>query len=489
MLQRLYHSVHTYAHQNAFCINEVFYTYTQFTDCVSGIRSIVRNNIPKTEKIIGLMAYDDLETYASIIALWFEGKAYVPINPETPRDRNLTIIQQAGIKTILTSNQADYPEIVFLCSSQKIENKIDHSPVSIIDDEIAYILFTSGSTGMPKGVPICFSNIEGFVQGFEALGYKISSKDKCLQMFELTFDLSVMSYLIPLLNGACIYTIPPTEIKYSYIAELMDTHQLTVALMVPSILHYLRPYFGEIKCFSMRYSLFCGEALPLDITQEWSQCVPKARIDNVYGPTEDTIFCTAYTFKREEANKVLNGILSIGCVMKGTHTIIVDDNNRSVHRGDTGELCLSGIQLTPGYWKNEQKNKESFFYQDGNRYYKTGDLCSTDEEGDLMYHGRLDFQAKIQGFRVELTEIEYHARELLKDKINIVALAFVNSIGNTEIGLVFESLPFGTQEFIHLLKEKLPAYMHPTQLRFVEHFPLNINGKIDRKKLTILFTE
>jgi acyl-coenzyme A synthetase/AMP-(fatty) acid ligase len=309
-------------------------------------------------------------------------------------------------------------------------------------------------------------------------------------MFELTFDLSVMSYLVPLLKGACTYTIPKDKIKFNYIFELMDEHGLTAALMVPSILQYLRPYFDEIDAPKMKYSLFCGEALPLDVTEEWSKCLPNAEISNVYGPTENTIFCTSYVFNRQKENKDHNGILCIGKPMAGVETVIVDNDNNILPKGEKGELCLAGKLLTPGYWKNEEKNKEAFFVTDCNnkptRFYKTGDLCVEDPNGDYMYLGRIDFQTQIQGYRVELSEVEFHVKAFL-DKINAVAIAFTNKIGNTEIGLVIESNEMDLKKLFDYLKEKLPSYMIPTQTRFEKTFPLNINGKTDRKVLKQLF--
>ena len=135
---------------------------------------------------------------------------------------------------------------------------------SVQDQDLAYIFFTSGTTGEPKGVPITRDNVASFVEAFWECGFKIDKNDRVLQMFELTFDLSVMSYLVPLLKGACVFTIPKNKIKYNYIFELLDEHNLTVALMVPSILHYLRPYFqeaGSSRRYPPRYPASCSPIL------------------------------------------------------------------------------------------------------------------------------------------------------------------------------------------------------------------------------------
>jgi D-alanine--poly(phosphoribitol) ligase subunit 1 len=480
-------SINQHKERNAFYINDVSYSYNDFAKSISRIRHSIKQLTKNDEKNIGLIINDDIETYAGIVALWFEGKAYIPLNPESPKDRNYKIINQAGLTTIIDSSaKVIYPEFQIIESGKLDDAGINLNPEKVHGNELAYIFFTSGTTGEPKGVPITRNNVSGFINAFWKLGFDINETDRILQMFELTFDLSVMSYLVPLLKGASVYTIPKGKIKYNYIFELMDEHNLTASLMVPSILHYLRPYFDEINSPSMRYSLFCGEALPLDVTEEWSNCLPNAEISNVYGPTENTIFCTSYLYNRNGKNKEYNGILSIGKPMFGVETIIVNENNQLLPPGEKGELCLAGELLTPGYWKNDEKNKEAFFLTDykgkATRFYRTGDLCVEDTEGDIMYLGRIDFQTKIQGFRVELSEVEFHAKVNL-GKINAVAIAFTNKIGNTEIGLAIESTDFDTTALMDYLKMKMPAYMIPTQIIFEQAFPLNTNGKTDRKEL------
>ena len=471
------------AGNNAFCINEKFYNYLDFARYISKVRKAIQD-CEIISPNIGLVANDDIETYASIFAIWLEGYTYVPLHPSQPHNRNVEILLQAKINLIIDSGKNGlYAKFNLIQSSLLAETDINLSLKQISDDTLAYILFTSGSTGNPKGVTITRSNIKAFVEAFWDIGYLIDENDRCLQPFDLTFDLSVMSYLIPLTKGACVYTVPHNQIRFSYITKLLDEHSLTVALMVPSTIRYLKSYFAEIELPNLRYNLFCGEALPLDLIKEWAKCIPNSKIDNVYGPTEDTIFCSFYRYSREEVNKSYNGVISIGKSMKNGQMIIVNNKNLEISEGQQGELCLSGSQLTPGYWNNPEKNKEMFFMDNqGKKYYKTGDICFKDPEGDILFVGRKDFQIKIQGYRVELGEIEFYAQDFL-DGTNAVALTYINDIGNNEIVLFIEKSAFDLTLMISHLNSKLPSYMIPTNFLFEPNFPLNINGKIDRNKL------
>lgn len=481
-------SIRNFPDRNAFCINEKFYTYQEFASYVSTVRKRVldrRNN----SNNVGLVVNDDIETYASIFALWLVGKSYVPLHPNQPLERCIDIIKQVDTDLVLDSSTVSrYSQDLILSTSA-----IDSSAVAeleydktISDESLAYILFTSGSTGKPKGVQISRGNVAAFMASFWKTDIQINESDRCLQCFDLTFDVSVQSYLVPLTKGACVYTIPHDQIKYSYVYGLLEDHKLTFGAMAPSMLRYLRPYFDEIDADSMRYCIVTAEASPDDLIREWNNHIPNADIFDFYGPTEATIYCTYYKVPKANPSKTLNGMLSVGKSMPGMTAIIIDENYNILAPKEKGELCVAGPQLTPGYWDNPEKNKEAFFEKEYNgeilRFYHTGDLCYFDEDGDIMYSGRLDFQAKIQGYRVELGEIEFHAREYLKGK-NAIAVAFTNTSGNTEIALFIEGSESSTEELLSYMRTKMPSYMIPTRWKFISDFPLNANGKIDRNQL------
>jgi D-alanine--poly(phosphoribitol) ligase subunit 1 len=491
LIKEISESISKHSLRNAFFIDEVFYTYEDFAKSISGIRKLIQLTIPESEKNIGLVANNDLKTYASIVALWLEGKAFVPISPDAPADRNESMTNQIGINTIIGSSKVPLSsEYSMIDSSNLPETEVILTPVPVSEEELSFILFTSGSTGNPKGVPITIANITAFIECFSNLDYKIDENDKILQMFELTFDASVMLFLLPLLKGACIFTIPKDRRKYLYILELFEDYKLTTALLMPSTLCYFRPFFNELNFESVKLCMLGGEAVPLDLAEEWSKCVPNATVLNMYGPTEDTIVCSSYLFNRNGINKSHNGILSIGFPLSGCEIIIVDENKNILDKGEKGEICLGGDQLTPGYWNNEERNKEVFFninYKGkSTRFYRTGDLGYIDKEGYMMFIGRIDFQAKIKGYRVELTEIEFYAKSAL-GKINVVAIPYKNMVGETDLGLVVESEDCNQTDLINYMKTKVPFYMIPAIVKLVKEFPLNKNGKVDRKGLEQLF--
>lgn len=491
MINDLFAGLTRHADRPAFCIHDKIYSYGEFSSIVASIRALIRTHIAKEDRIVGLLADDHLNTYASILALWAEGKGYVPLAPGAPAARTEQIVSQSGIRALLAPGPIVPMASVEVFDTLEAPTGERQQPCSPITPEhIAYLLFTSGTTGKPKGVPITHGALSAFISAFDALGLDVVPEDRVLQMFDLTFDLSVMSYLIPLLNGACVYTIPGDVLKYTYIHGLLEDHGITVALMVPSILNYLRPYFDEVDCPSLRASLFCGEALPLEVVCEWSKCAPQARIINVYGPTEHTIFCTAYEFHRKGPNKSSHGILSIGKAMLGTTVGLLDEQGNWKRTGPNGELTLAGPQATFGYWQDPERNSIAFVRTEGPagmRHYRTGDRCAIDEEGDILYLGRTDHQVKIQGYRVELAEVEHHARSVLPGSI-LVAVAVMNTLGNSELVLVVEGRLTEPREVLTALRAMVPAYMVPSRIMEIERLPLNANGKIDRPALVARFS-
>lgn len=481
-VDRLAEAIKLHADNNAFCIDGQYYTYRELGTKAAAIRRRLNG---KDEEYVGLVANDDIETYASILAIWMEGKCYVPLHPLQPVARCLDIISQVGIKTVLDSSSVTrYVDADVIETATAVSGKgFEETGIIHNENQQAYVLFTSGSTGRPKGVPISVNNVSAFLRALFDTGISLGTDDRCLQMFDLTFDLSVGCYLPPLLCGACVYTVRPGKVKWQEAFRLIDEYRITDVFMVPSVIHYLRPYLDEMDAPQIRYSLFAGEALSADDMEQWRKTLPGAEIWNVYGPTENTIYCTLYRIP-DSGMKQQNNIVSIGKAMSGTGTMIADGQGKMLGAGEKGELCLAGEQLTAGYFNDIGKTEAAFFEYSGKRWYRTGDICAEDGDGDLMYYGRKDSQVKIQGYRVELSEIECVAEKFFHGDVAVVAVPMEDKNGNTVIHLAVEDdNKEKDAELLDYLRNYLPLYMIPSEVHHLHGFPQNANNKIDRKEI------
>jgi D-alanine--poly(phosphoribitol) ligase subunit 1 len=483
MIRELSASFDAHADRNAFCIDDVFYTYGQLAASVRRIRAkMARGGGSRTGRV-GIVTTNTLETYASIIACWFSGYAYVPLHPKNPEERRRTIMEEARIDLVLGSGTVLGPDAEWADLDTGRETDLTETDLRMTvpeDDQLMYILFTSGSTGVPKGVPITYKNLRTFVDSYRDLGFRCDASDRFLQMFDLTFDVSVASYLIPLLLGACTYTVPPDGIKYMNVYKLMQKYEITFASIVPSIINYLKPYFQEISLPRLKYCILTAEASNLNVVREWVSCVPNGQLVNLYGPTEATIWCIGYFYDNRHT-KAYNDMLIIGRPFKHVGVLIVDERGNETGRGEKGELLVAGAQVTPGYVNNEERNRTAFVIKGGQRYYNTGDVCYVDEDGDIFYCGRADHQVKIQGFRIELSEIEVAVRQLFS--LNTAAVVYQNALGVQQIGLFLESYPGEVESVRDALEKKLPYYMIPSTIKVIDSLPYNSSGKIDRVHL------
>ena len=470
---------------NAFVIGGAAWTYGQLFSLAAQISAKVRD---LDFDLVCLYAVDDIRTYAAILALWANGKAYVPLNPMQPLTRHQEVIGSVEAGCVISADPKYAPglDCVSVMDTSAL-NADEGGPVlewkDVPDDALAYIIFTSGSTGVPKGVPITRGNLAAFIDSIDATKLRVSASDRCLQPFDLTFDFSVSSYVIPLVKGACIYTVPPKAIKFLYIASLIEDHRLTLLQMVPSMMRNLLPYIAELDLSSVRYNVFCGEALLVPHIRKWHGANPEMLSFNMYGPTEDTVFCTYYLIDKRNIDSLSasNDIVSIGVSYKNNSVLLVDDADKVVDSPSTeGELCLAGAQLTPGYWRNPGENGKKFFLHGGVRYYRSGDLCYYAPDGTLMFLGRKDFQVKINGFRVELGEIEKHFADASGGRF-CVAVPVENAQGNIEIDLVVEGKEYDCSSEKEYLLSRLPKYEVPSRYLFMRSIPMNQNGKVDRK--------
>lgn len=440
------------------------------------------------EENIGIITENSVDTYASIIAVLFSGYGFIPISIDHPTDRNEFIIKTAGIKMLFSSSSKNYFEDTVNINTKGIKNLL--TDAKIIQRESttnAYTIFTSGSTGHPKGVVISYKNINAFINAFFTYFNKLNEHDSFLQMFDLTFDASIMHYLPSLFVGGCTYTIPDGKIKYLSAYQVLRDFEISFSLMMPSTLGYLKPYFDSIHLPKLKYSLFGGEAVVNSMLCDWEKCVPNAKIFNAYGPTEASIFFLIYKWDSAKSSlEINNGLVPIGKELDNNKVILIDERNNLIEEPlKNGELCVSGPQVTEkGYIGAGEKNKTQFLYLSGhkNKFYKTGDIAYKNLLGNYMFIGRVDEQVQIDGYRVELSELEHKTR-VFSNSGNTVALTKQNEYGNYSLFLFIEQPTAVLKDIKKQLKSLLPNYMQPEKIIEIEKLPLNNNNKFDKKKL------
>jgi amino acid adenylation domain-containing protein len=358
----------------------------------------------------------------------------------------------------------------------------------VLGDDIAYLLFTSGTTGEPKGVGVTHANALHYLDVMQAR-YGLTPDDRCSQTFDQTFDLAVHDLFMTWNAGACLYAMQPIELLAP--TRFIAKHELTCWFSVPSApalalkKNLLKP--GSMP--SLRLSLFCGEPLPATTAVAWQAGAVNSVVENIYGPTELTIACFAYRWDPETSPaESVNGVVAIGRPLPGLGALVVDDALRPVAAGEVGELLVCGPQTTPGYWRDQKKTAERFVEvavsdTRRKRFYRTGDRVVEQSTGNYAYIGRVDHQIKVLGFRVELAEVE--AALLAQPGVTqAVAIGWPVEDGRA-LGIVgFVGGDVTAPDTMRQgLATTLPDYMVPSRVLVVDEFPLNANGKVDRKQL------
>lgn len=434
------------------------------------------------------------KTIAAFYGVIYGGNYYVPIDVEMPEGRIRLILQNVKAKIMICDAEmleiaqkfdfdgriAVYDEI---CKTEANENALQEIYDKTIDTDPIYIVFTSGSTGIPKGVTACHRSVIDYIEHLsEALGFDESTvfgnqaplyMDACLRELFGTLKFGAAAYLIP----RELFMFP---IK---LVEFLNEHEINTVCWVVSALTIISS-FGTFKTIVPKYLrliAFVSEVFPIKQFNLWKEVVPNARYINLYGPTEGTGVCCYYEVDREFGP---GDVIPIGRPFRNTEIILLNDQNERAAQGEDGEICIRGTSLTLGYYNDREKTMEAFVQNPLNSFYpeliyRTGDIGRFNERGELEFVSRRDYQIKHMGHRIELGEIEANVNML--DGIKMSGCIYDKTKNKIVLYYVGE---MDEKALAAVLKEKLPRYMMPNRTIRLDTMPFTANGKIDRVALT-----
>lgn len=457
--------------------------------------ALARHETATSAPIVAIYASRQADTYAAVLACLMRGCCYVPLNPKFPAARNRTILDRSGAAVVLCGSEdeaaveailtagTDTAAATRLCTAE-LPPAPGAQPARPHDNPNAYMLFTSGSTGQPKGVPIRHSNLAAYLEAvFQVADY--THQDRMSQNFDLTFDLSVHDMFVCWRAGAELIVPSATDLERP--AQYIRDSGVTCWFSVPSLAQKMRlqDSITPQNIGGLRLTLFCGEALPADLALDWARATGQ-RVENWYGPTEATIACTRYALPTDPAQtKTRFGLVSIGIPLPGMQALVLTEDGTPAPAAECGELLIAGPQLAEGYLEDPDKTAQAFVSLPGysQRFYRTGDRVESGSSGDLNFIDRIDNQIKIRGYRVELGEIEAALRARAPGHNAIVVPLPLKSASPSTLVAVIEGWDGNRKELLSQLAADLPDYMHPSRVLKMAQFPKNASGKVDRGEI------
>ncbi len=445
---------------------------------------------------VAVLMDQSIDKVVALLAVLKTGAAYVPLEPSYPANRIAFMLNDTAAPFLITgSHYSALPgvDVKKILMDEKMQEELDTFQGQNLDVQIpasrpAYIIYTSGSSGIPKGVMTTHRNLWNFVSWFgKASG--ICPEDVTLQFASTSFDASVMDLWIPLLYGATLHLYPNNKVLGSYLEDFINEHQVTLLPFISCMaLTSLLPVKVSEK---LKKICFGGETLPDEVINIWTD---KVTLIQAYGPTEATVAVCSYTCEKNVSGRV------IGKAGANNILYVFDEAGNPVTAGSTGELYIGGEQVATGYLHNDQATNESFIdhpfltpvhkANGWTKLYRTGDLVTLMPDGNLLFAGRKDEQVKIRGHRIEPGEIEAAINNIPGVKQGVVK-AHEDGAGNKYLGayvqfsniLTTEEAVTELQSVRRLAAKQLPAYMVPLKWKWLPVLPMNAHGKIDKKAL------
>lgn len=444
------------------------------------------------KKPILVLFEKSVQCLSLFMGIAYSGNFYTPVDNSMPTTRINKIIESLDPVMIITNSKskstadriifqravAMYEEIV---RTSIDDHKIANVRNTIIDTDPLYVLFTSGSTGVPKGVVISHRSVIDYIEWVTDT-FGISDEVVFGNQAPFYFDNSVLDIFCTIKNGCTMHIIPEKLFAFPIqLLQYLKDNQINFIFWVPSALCIVAnsKALGKVDLSGLKKVLFAGEVMPNKHLNRWRKQLPQVLYANLYGPTEITVDCTYYIVDREFED---NEPLPIGKPCRNTDILVLNERNQLVEKDEIGELCVRGTSLSLGYYNNTEKTKQAFVQNPVNPYYpeliyRTGDYVKYNEFGELIYITRQDYQIKHMGYRIELGEIE----TAISSMEDVEACCCLYDETNKKIVLFYVSNK--EINFAEQAKALIPRYMIPSQIIRLEKMPLNANGKIDRTDL------
>ncbi len=467
-------------------------TFAQLDAAATALARRLRGHGVGPNVLVGICAERSVDLVVGLVAILKAGGAYVPLDPEYPRDRLEFMLEDSGV-AVLLAQPAVIKDLALgaatVVSLDGVAAATDNGAALPLPspDDAAYMIYTSGSTGRPKGALNAHSGIVNRVLWMDG-EYRLTSADVVLQKTPFSFDVSVWEFFWPLTTGATLVMARPGGHRDpTYLVDVMTRRGVTVCHFVPSMLRAFVSDPSAAKCVTLRDVMASGEALPPALVADFYRTLPRARLHNLYGPTECAVDVTYWPCPPSSEPPTM---VPIGRPVANTQMYVLDAHGQPTPIGVPGELFIGGVQVGVGYHNRPELTSERFvrdpFSQAPSaRLYRTGDKARWRADGTIEYLGRLDFQVKIRGFRIELGEIETTlARHPRVEDAVVVARPLVPG---GDLQLVAYYVPAGDAVPAAALRDdlrvRLPDYMVPAVFMPLQALPLNASGKVDRRAL------